>query len=92
MTFTECVKFCAGNAEMVRQFDRLRGTNLSLRGSALDLAVDEATGRLRHDLALWVAFVYDAVWLRLPPDLFEATEEPDPLLAALVVESDECPA
>lgn len=75
MTFTECVLFCAENREMVKHFDRLRGTNLSLRGSPIDLAIDESTGRRDHDLALFTAFIFDAVWCRLPPELFEAASQ-----------------
>lgn len=68
VTFLDCLFECAGNAEMVRHFDRLRGTNLSLRGGPINLAVDQATGRLDHDLALFVDFVWDCVWIRLPPE------------------------
>lgn len=72
MTFHECILYCAGNRELVHHFDRLRGTNLSLRGAPIDLAVDKASGRLDDDLGLFVAFVFDAVWCRLPPEIFEA--------------------
>jgi hypothetical protein len=74
VTFIDCVLYCAGNREMVHHFDRLRGTNLSLRGGGLALAIDQATGRLDHDLALFIEFVWDCVWTRLPPDTFAPSQ------------------
>jgi len=59
----------AGNQELVKEFDRLRGTNLQFQGSSIERMIDEATGRVEHDLALFVEFVYECVWLRLPPDV-----------------------
>lgn len=71
MTFEECVLFCAANRELVHHFDRLTGSNLSLKGTPVDLAIDQSTGRLNHDLGAFVAFVYECVWIRLPPECFE---------------------
>lgn len=65
MTFEECLLECGKNAEMVKQFDRLRGTNLQLKGSPLELAVDDASGRLQSDVTLFSAFVYEYIWLSL---------------------------
>ena len=65
MTFYGCLMECANNQELVKEFDRLRGTNLSLRGSPIEIEIDKSTGRLDHDLKLFVDFVWECVWRRL---------------------------
>jgi hypothetical protein len=47
MTFEECVLDCAANKELVYEFDRLTGHNLSMKGSPIVLMIDEATGKQR---------------------------------------------
>lgn len=66
MTFPDCIIECAKNTEFVREFDRLMGCNLSMRGTPLDLAIDKATGRMERDIGVFCAFVYECVWTRLP--------------------------
>jgi hypothetical protein len=61
---------CFENKELVRQFDRLWGTSLGKRLSPVHFAIDEATGKLEHDLGLFVAFVDDCIWQRLPDEAF----------------------
>lgn len=65
MTFEECVMECAKNQELVKEFDRLAGTNLQLKGAPIELAIDKATGKLADDLQSFVAFVWECVWSRL---------------------------
>lgn len=65
MTFPECVRECAANRELLAEFDRLKGTNLSLRGTGLDLQIDIHSGRLEQDVQEFVYFVEDVVWNRL---------------------------
>lgn len=65
MTFKEVIIEASKNSEFVKEFDRLCGTNLSLKGTGLDLEIDKATGRLDNDLKLFVEFVYENIWLRL---------------------------
>lgn len=64
VSFAACLSQCASNKELVGQYDRLKGTNLSLRGTGLDLAIDQASGRLESDLAGFVKFCWDVVLLR----------------------------
>lgn len=64
LTFAACVQMASGNADLVSEFDRLRGTNLSLRGAPISLAIDEATGRLDHDMQSFLRFVWNNVFLR----------------------------
>jgi hypothetical protein len=63
ISFLQRIEASAANSELVREFDRLRGTNL--RGSPVDLAVDKATGRLASDLQSFIEFVLDCVFLRV---------------------------
>lgn len=72
MSFEECVIFCAGNQELVREFDRLYGTNLSQIGrrSGIERLVDEATGYTADSMRKWVAFVWECIWTRLPDEAF----------------------
>jgi hypothetical protein len=50
------------------EFDRLNSTDLSLRGTGLDLMVDFGSGRMGHDCQLFVKFVKECVWSRLCGD------------------------
>ncbi len=65
MTFSECVREAAANKELVAEFDRLNGTNLSLKGTNLDVQIDLACGRLELDVAKFVQFVKECVWDRI---------------------------
>lgn len=66
MTFLDYVNTCLGNRELLIEFDRLRGTNLSEIGCAspINSMIDEATGRNEDSMAKFVEFVYDAIWCR----------------------------
>ena len=59
----EFAVLCARNTELVREYDRLRGTNLSRRGTGLELMIDDATGRTEDDVRGFVEFCED-VWGR----------------------------
>lgn len=64
-TFAQCVMQAASIPEFVREFDRLSGTNLSRKGSQLELMIDDATGRTDAEVAAFIDFVRDVVWDRL---------------------------
>ena len=66
MNFEQVVLECSHNQALVSEFDRLTGSNLSLRGKPIELMVDQATGKLADDASKFVAFVYECIWLRLP--------------------------
>lgn len=51
--------------ELVENFDRLYGCNMSRKGAPIDLAVDKASGRFEADLRIFTKFVYDCVYTRL---------------------------
>lgn len=65
VTFGEFVFMCAGNKDLVREFDRLTGSNLGMNGTGLDLMIDRVTGRTAEGLEEFVAFVHEFVWLPL---------------------------
>jgi hypothetical protein len=71
LTFEKCVTECLTNLEFVKEFDRLMGTSLGGKPrSPLIAAIDKATGfdelKLREDYELFIAFVYEVMWERLP--------------------------
>jgi hypothetical protein len=69
MTFDECVIECARNKDLVAEFDRLTGSNLSMKGTGLDVNIDIASGRYEMDVKKFVQFVKDTVWDRMVDDL-----------------------
>jgi hypothetical protein len=69
LAFARCLALCLTDPDLIEQYDRLRGTNLGLNGSPLDLMVDATTGRSEADVAGFLAFVKDCVWDRLPPEV-----------------------
>ena len=40
---------CIANPDLLRQYDRLNGTDLSRRGSPIDLMIDDACGKMDAD-------------------------------------------
>lgn len=64
MTFTDCVLVCAEDRDLLLAFDKLRGTNMALCGSPIELAIDAASGRYERDSMLFFEFVYECVWTR----------------------------
>lgn len=64
-TFAEVVFKCAENKALVAEFDRLTGSNLSMKGSGLDRMIDDATGRTAEGVEQFVSFVHEFIWLPL---------------------------
>jgi hypothetical protein len=65
MTFADCCRSVFANRELLAEFDRLTGSNLSLRGTAFELQIDFASGRFEPEMEKFVEFVKDCVWDRL---------------------------
>jgi len=61
----QCVLAAIREPELVKEFDRLKGTNLSQGGNPLALMIDESTGRLEHDFNEFVEFVRDVIYKRV---------------------------
>ncbi len=65
MSFMQCLMACAENKELVKEFDRLAGCDLSFSGTPIDRMIDEATGKLANDIQKFIAFVWGCVWTRI---------------------------
>lgn len=68
MTFEECFIHCLNDHELLKEFDRLRGTSLSGSGSLMSELVDVASGKRTLDLAEFLKFVKECVWDRMPQE------------------------
>ena len=44
MSFEQCALYCAGNTELVKEFNRLSGCHLGERRTPIDIAIDSACG------------------------------------------------
>ena len=75
VSFNECLMACADNSALVAEFDRLTGSNLSMKGSPLDLAIDEATGRTTDEIAKFCCFVFDCVYLPVASKIDDGWKE-----------------
>lgn len=65
MTFAECLQAAAACSGLVAEFDRLQGTNLSFRGSPVELGIDRACRRQEAEAVEFVRFVFRYVWVPL---------------------------
>jgi hypothetical protein len=63
--FMKCLVEAVRTPGLVAEYDRLRGTNLGLRGSELERAIDEATGRLDAEVLGFAEFVREWVYVPL---------------------------
>ncbi len=60
-----CITYAANNKELIAQFDRLHGANLSFEGTPLDLMIDEASGRQVDDIKKFIEFVETCIYIPL---------------------------
>lgn len=68
MTFQECCIQCAGNAELVKEFNRLSDAKLGESRNPFEIAIDNASGyepNNEEDLQKFCDFVYRCVWAPL---------------------------
>lgn len=63
--FHEVVLETLTHPGLLAEFDRLKGTNLRLLGSPINIHVDIGSGRLANDVQKFVIFVHQCVWSRL---------------------------
>jgi hypothetical protein len=66
LTFMDCVAQAIDTPELIKAFDRLYGGNLMRKGTPFELAIDEACGRTRHDCRVFLNFVWEFVFTRVP--------------------------
>jgi hypothetical protein len=72
LTFIQCLDEALRTPELLAQFDRLHGTNLSMRGHPLEIEIDKSSGRLDKDFREFAEFVWKFVFLSMP--LMEPTK------------------
>jgi hypothetical protein len=84
-----CLNAALEVPELIANFDRLYGYNLSRRGAPLELAIDDATGFTEAGIIEFMNFVWEFVFTRIPVDEKEAAR-----FAAFLAEAgpDELPA
>lgn len=61
--FLMCLSAAASNKELLAQFDRLTGYNVSLKGPAIVQEIDKATGHLEAGAKAFYEFVLDRIYL-----------------------------
>lgn len=64
VSFQRCLMECIGNQELVENYDRLHGANLSQKGNGLELAVDKASGRQETEFRYFVEFCWEYIFTR----------------------------
>ena len=64
LSYLSCLETAASMPELVKELDRLHHTNLSRKRHPLDYAIDEATGKSKADLEVFMRFVWNCVFLR----------------------------
>lgn len=67
ITFSECVVMCAGNQDLVQQFNRLTGFHMGEDRDALAQAIDKACGYDpdKEAFPAFIEFVDECVWTPL---------------------------
>ncbi len=65
----------ANTPELVAEYDRLSGTNLSRRGTPLDLMIDDAVGRQEKEMHGFVEFVRECIYERIPRECIAKGEK-----------------
>lgn len=65
LSFIQCLFVAFENPEIIKEFDRLKRTNLTGKGTPLELAIDEASGKLEHDIILFAEFIWESVFIRI---------------------------
>ncbi len=66
LTFMQCAEQCIQTLELVREIDRLYGTDLLSRRSPIEQMIDKATGKVDSDMQTFLRFVWNCVFIRLP--------------------------
>jgi hypothetical protein len=77
MTFNDCVIECCKQPELIKQYDRLQGSNLSRilltdTRPAIVKMVDNATGydkvmeeKSHEDMQGFISFIFEFIWIPL---------------------------
>jgi hypothetical protein len=66
LRFMTCVGAALGNMDLLREFDRLKGTTLVSRRAPIEVMVDQATGKQDADIQAFLRFVWNDIFTRTP--------------------------
>lgn len=66
--FLACVYQAVETPELVRQFDRLYGADLSHRRAPIEQMIDQASGKSSSDMEAFMHFVHDSIYMRVPEE------------------------
>lgn len=61
--FSLCLSEAAKNKELLAEFDRLTGYNISLKGPAIVQEIDRATGHLEKGARAFYDFIFEYLYL-----------------------------
>lgn len=56
MPLAQWLGICVHSDEIIAQYDRLKGTNLSRKGSGLSILIDDTTGKYDSDAKAFLDF------------------------------------
>lgn len=67
MTFYDCAIQCAGNKDLVKEFNRLTGLHMGESRTPIQCAIDKSCGYDQDKEAFhaFLDFVYECIWLPL---------------------------
>jgi hypothetical protein len=65
LSMEACIEACFEQPELISNFDRLRGTNLSRKGNGLALMINDVCGKSHDDMGKFLDFIYECIFLKL---------------------------
>jgi hypothetical protein len=80
MTFNDCLLECVRTPELIKEFDRLQGSNVMRifydKRAPITKMIDEATGyqkvldaKAYEDMQKFISFCFEYIYIRLPPEV-----------------------
>jgi hypothetical protein len=73
--FLMCLSEAASNKELLAEFDRLTGYNISLSGPAIVQEIDKATGQLEAGAKVFYEFVMEKIYLPVQAKMDESEKK-----------------
>ena len=66
LTFMQCANAAIGEIDLVRQVDRLYGTDLAKSRAPIEQMIDKACGKQDADMQTFLRFVWNCILVSLP--------------------------
>lgn len=80
--FLACVYQAFETPELVRQFDRLYGADLSHHRTPIEQMIDQASGKRSSDMGAFTRFVHESIYMRVTDEaIVEMRGKAPPILA-----------